>query len=216
MRIFLSALICAVLVVLGTAQLADAEQSRGKDKHEERIEILTMWKMIEALNLDSATADKIMAIRYQFLTRRKEIKKALDRDFDLLRQGVKSPSTDDAELARLLQSVREKRKELVNLHGEQYDEVARILPVRKQAELILFLKDFRRQLRAGLRHQLAPPPPDKAGPLGPPNGPPAPGLGPLGPGRGGLRPPGPPPGGPLPQGAPGHGPGNDEGPPGDE
>lgn len=193
MRIFLRALSCALLIALGIAPIAHAQQTRGNDRQWEKIEVYTMWKMIDALNLDSATADKILAIRHQFLARRKEIKKALDKDLDALRQSLNAPSTDDAELARLIQSVREKRKELVNLHGEQYDEVAKILPLRKQAELILFFKDFRKELRA-LR---GPQPPGKAGPLGPPNGPPLPGPGPLGPGPGGLRPPGlPPPGEP--------------------
>lgn len=193
MRIVLSALTCAVLILIGGLQIVHSEQARGKDKQWERLEIVTMWKMIDALNLDNATADKIMEIRHKFLAQRREIKKALDVDIQKLRQDLKSPSADDAELSRLIQSVRQKRKELTNLHNEQYDEVSKILPVRKQAELILFLKDFQKELRKVLRQQLAPHDMEQTGLPRPPNGPP-PGPRPPGLGKGGGRPAGPPPG----------------------
>jgi Spy/CpxP family protein refolding chaperone len=206
MRTVLSALIWALLILVGATQIAHSEQGRGKDKQWERLEIITMWKMIEALDLDRATADKVMEIRHKFLTQRKEIKQALNQDLQKLRQLLKTPSADEAELARLITSVRDKRKELTNLHSGQYDEVSKILPVRKQAELILFLKDFQKELRVGLRQQLAPSQNgERIGRPHPPNGPP-PGPGPLGLGRGDRRPPGPPPRMGGPSGQPGIGP----------
>jgi len=193
MRIALSALTCAAVLLLGGMQLVRAEQAGTGEKHRDRLEIITMWKIIEALDLDNATANKIMEIRRRFVAQRREIKKELDADFQKLRQDVKSPSTDETEISRLLQSIRDKRRKLIGLHSQQYDDVAKILPVRKQAELILFLKDFQKELRMLRRQPFAPPDAERMGPPRPPDGPPM-GPGMRGPGRGDGRPSGPPPG----------------------
>lgn len=202
MRIVLSALTCAAILLLGGMQLVQAEQAGAGDKHRDRLEIITMWKIIEALDLDNATASKIMEIRREFVARKREIKKELDSDLQKLRQDVKSPSSDETEISRLLQSIRDKRKKLIGLHSQQYDDVAKILPVRKQAELVLFLKDFQKELRMLRRRPFAPQDAERMGPPRPPDGPPM-GPGMRGPGRGDGRP------GGLPPGAAGH-----PGPPG--
>lgn len=138
---------------------------RDRDKIREKIEFMKMWKMLDVLDLDKATADKILQIRRKFIARKKSLRRALNEDFRKLRQQLRdSPQgPDNAELSRLLQSIREKRKELRELRSEQYEEVAKHLSIRKQAELLIFLKDFRREIRSILR------PPARHGPNAPAN-----------------------------------------------
>ena len=51
------------------------ERERKNGKFEERLELLTMWKMMEALNLDKPTAEKIMEIRHKFVGQRKALQR---------------------------------------------------------------------------------------------------------------------------------------------
>ncbi len=135
-----------VLVLAMSAGAADLDARR--DKRQERIETLTMWKMMEALDLDKATADKVFAIRRKYLRKRSELREAVNRDFErlkhLLRESSQVPSDDD--LRSLVNGIHENRKKLRELWEKQYVEVSKVLTVRQQAELVLFLKHFRKEL----------------------------------------------------------------------
>jgi len=168
----IAALSAAGVILVGVTSLlaAGPDLKRDSDKAHDRIETLAMWKMIEALDLDQPTADKILEIRRKFLSQRKSLKKDLSEDFRALRKQLSDPSkpADDQELAQLLQDIRAKRKELQGIREQLYDEVSKVLTVRQRAQLVLFFRDFRRELRS-----LLPPPPSRAGPekgMRPPRG----------------------------------------------
>jgi len=187
-RLFLVVVVAFGLALSGAAAPVYPEQAKDKDKFMDRLETLTIWKMMEALDLDKATGDKVMEIRSRFLAERKQLKKGLNADFARLRQLLQQPPNpaDDSELSRILQDVRDKRKKLSEMHDEQYNEVSKVLSLRQQAQLILFLKDFRKEIhsiiaqQSGLprepgtdgrfRRPLGPPPPGAGPPPGPPAG----------------------------------------------
>jgi Spy/CpxP family protein refolding chaperone len=178
MRKTIAALIAVGMLLVGASSLfaTDPEQKRDRDKVQDRIETLTMWKLIEALDLDQPTADKLLEIRHRFQAQRKSLQKGLSQDFQAIRKQLSHSSTtaDEKELSRLLADVREKRKELQGLREQQYEDVSKVLTVRQRAQLVLFFKDFRQELRSLLRPPQAPggepekgmgPPPGNLGPL---------------------------------------------------
>jgi Spy/CpxP family protein refolding chaperone len=171
MRKTIAALIAVGVLLVGVSSLfaTDPEEKRDRDKVQDRIETLTMWKLIEALDLDQPTADKLLEIRHKFLAQRKSLQKGLSQDFQAIRKQLtdSSKTMDEKELGRLLADVREKRQELQRLREQQYEDVSKVLTVRQRAQLVLFFKDFRQELRSLLR----PPPP--------PSGVPEKGMGPL-------------------------------------
>jgi gas vesicle protein len=128
-----------------------------------------MWRMMEALDLDKDTSDKIFEIRRSFLSRTKELNRSLDEDFRQLRQLLNESrgSENDKELANLIENIRKTRSQLSNLREEQYNEVSKILPVRKQAELVLFLKEFHNEIRTLIRRFQRRPGPHAEGRIGP-------------------------------------------------
>ncbi len=163
---------------LYTPFAAGPEQKWDRDKVQDRIETLTMWKLIEHLDLDQATADNLLEIHHKFLSQRKSLRKGLSEDFQALRKQLSDSSKpeDEKELARLLLDIREKRKELQGLREQHYDAVSKVLTLRQMAQLVLFSKDFHRELRFLLRPSQTPGDmPEKGiGPprsdLGPPDG----------------------------------------------
>jgi len=206
----LAAIAAVLLTVLGTANAWCSERpgDKDRDKFQDRIETLTMWRMMEALDLDKETSDKILEIRRRFFGRTRELNKSIDEDLMQLRHLLnESRGTEtDKELSDLIENIRKKRSQLSNLWEEQYKEMSKILPVRKQAELVLFLKDFRNEIRTLIRRFQRPPGPPPEGMMGPhqrpefaPGGPPGGAFG---------GPPGSPPGG-----RPGPTPGQRPGPP---
>ncbi len=155
----IAALIAVGVILVGTTSIfaAGPEQKWDRDKVQDRIETLTMWKLIEALDLDQPTADKLLQVRHKFLSQRKSLQKGLSEDFQALRKQLSDSSkpADEQELSRLLQDIREKRKELQGLRDQLFDEVSNVLTVRQRAQLVLFFKDFHKELRSMLK---APPP----------------------------------------------------------
>jgi Spy/CpxP family protein refolding chaperone len=160
MRRTIVALIAVGVLLVGATSLfaADPEQKRDRDKVQDRIETLTMWRLIEALDLDQPTADKLLEIRHKFLSQRKSLQKGLSEDFQALKKQLSDSSkpADEKELGRLLEDVREKRKELQGLREQQYEDVSKVLTVRQRAQLVLFFKDFRKELGSLLRPPQAP------------------------------------------------------------
>ncbi len=150
-------LLFLLMTVPVTPDAIGTEPVGGRDQARERLEILRMWKMMEALNLDKATADKIFEIRRKYVKEQKQIRKALEDDLQKLRYLLREDSagSDDRQLGLLVGHIREQRQRLHALWSEQYEEVSKVLSVRQQAELTLFLKDFNRDIRSLLR----PPPP---------------------------------------------------------
>lgn len=155
MRRTIAALIAVGVLLVGATSLfaADPEQKRDRDKVQDRIETLTMWRLIEALDLDQPTADKLLEIRHKFRSQRKSLQKGLSEDFQALKKQLSDSSkpADEKELGRLLEDVREKRKELQRLREQQYEDVSKVLTVRQRAQLVLFFKDFRKELGSLLR-----------------------------------------------------------------
>jgi Spy/CpxP family protein refolding chaperone len=177
-------IIGAVLVALllaGTSSLSYAQppaKPAKSDKTQEWLEIVTMWKMMEALDLDKATAEKILEIRHKYLGKRKDLHSSLTQDLKALKQRLaEATAADDKELARLLSDIRDKRKKLMELWDLQYDEVSKILTTKQQAELVIFLKESRKELESilapgGVPAERPGPPNHNRSPYGPPPMPP--------------------------------------------
>lgn len=168
-------LVFLVFLLSAPTQTVRAEQ-RDPNKGQERLEFLTMWKMMEALDLDKPTGDKIWEIRKKSLAERKALQSSLHEDFKNLKKTLRDTprgQENEKELTDVLTNIREKRRRLQALGEDLYDQLSKVLTVRQRAELVVFLKDFRKEM-----HEMMRPP-------GPPGGPPPPphfdpGMGPQG------------------------------------
>ncbi|MDQ7781509.1 MAG: hypothetical protein RDU20_01435 [Desulfomonilaceae bacterium] len=147
-------LIVLVCLVVLTPYAANAgERDDTKEKLLDRIETLTMWRMMQTLDLDNETSQKILQVRGRFLAERKGLKSSLYKSYGDLRKYLKEAQSkgNDEKLARTIEKIRKTRQELRAVWERQFDEIAKVLPVRKQAELVIFMKDFRKEIRAILR-----------------------------------------------------------------
>ena len=150
----LFATIIVAVLALGFAGIGESRgPGENRQKMQERIELLRKLQMMEKLNLDTETAEKIFEIRRKFLNERNKNRQELHQDFQKLRQLLsENPSeVNNKELKDVVEGIRQKRKKLRSGWEGQYDEVSKILTVRQQAELILFLKEFNQSIRALFR-----------------------------------------------------------------
>ncbi len=145
--------VTAGFLFLGLSAGLCSERPEPQDKPADRLETIATWKMLERLDLDQPTAEKMLDLRRKFVSHRKDIKKELEQDFQKLRSLLKDETSkaNDKEIAQVLQNIREKRKRLQMMMDEQFAEVSKVLSVRKQAELVIFFKDFHQEIRSLIR-----------------------------------------------------------------
>ncbi len=126
-----------------------AQPGKFREKRESRIEILTMWRLMEELDLDKNTADSIFEIRREFLKKRKQLTKDINHQIEKLKQALDKDNDPDNDKAikMILGDIKKKRSELMKLWGRQYNEMSKLLTVRQQAKLVIFMKSFRKELR---------------------------------------------------------------------
>jgi hypothetical protein len=171
----------ALCLCVGTAM---AEQPKGRqilgtprdvDKAIEHFEMGIMWRMMEALDMDKTTAEKVFDVRRRFAEEQKAIFQELAKEMESLRAKLqeKTAQPNEKKLLGFINSIRDKRKRLESLRDRQYDEISQVLSVVQQAQLLIFTKEFRDEIRAFVHRPLMP-----AG--GPPPPPPGMGADPLG------------------------------------
>ncbi len=153
MRAVLTGVMVVVLALAGAQGLFAQEQPKNLQKFHDRLEWMTMWNLMEALDLDKPTADKVYQIRRKFLGQKKELVKGIRAEIDLLREQLqdKTGKVTDETLAQEIKSVRDKRKKLDALMDEQFAELSKVLTVRQQAKLVVFIRDFRKEIRSMFR-----------------------------------------------------------------
>jgi hypothetical protein len=160
-----------------------AEQPRGRqvlgqprdfDKAIEHFEMGIMWRMMEALDMDRATAEKVFEVRRRFAAEQKGIFNELSREMEALRAKLQEETAqpDEKKLLGIIKSIRDKRKRLESLRDRQYDEISQVLSVVQQAQLLIFTKEFQDEIRAFIHRPLIPAsgPPRGGGPPPPPPG----------------------------------------------
>jgi hypothetical protein len=151
-----------VLMILMGVQTAFAKDFPGPDKSRERFEIVTLWKMMDAIDVDQPTADKIMSIHKKFNGERKTLHKSMEKDYQGLKEKLaQTKDPQDQELAKIVDDIKQKKRQMENLRHSEYDEVAKLLTVKQRAELLLFFRDFKKEMRGMMRQPGAP---DRMGP----------------------------------------------------
>jgi Spy/CpxP family protein refolding chaperone len=180
MRKLTTAMICgAALILCASTVMAEHpkerkgfELPRDLDKAIDHFEMLIMWRMMDALDLDKATAQKVFAIRRKFTEEQKTTIKELGTEMEELRSLLQEDTFEpnEKELSRIVTSIRDKRRRLESLRDRQYDEISHVLTLVQQAQLLIFTKDFQDEIRAFIRQPMMPPPgPPPAGMPPPPS-----------------------------------------------
>lgn len=146
-------IVLAYLIALPALPANADERDRFREKLHDRIETLTMWRMMQALDLDNDTSEKILQVRGKFLAQRKVLQKALHQSYADLKNYLKEEQSKENEkkLEETIKSIRKTRQDLRVVWEQQFDEISKVLPIRKQAELVIFMKDFRNEIKAMLR-----------------------------------------------------------------
>ena len=148
--------------------MATDDQKKPLRRHDmkrihDRVRLLRMWKCTEYLKLDEETGAKFFPIMNRYDDQRlalneervgvlKDIKAELDKE-----------TPDDKKLGELIGKAEELRRKMEKLNQDEWNELKKVISIKQQAKLLLFYRDFDRDLYRMVRdrrmiHKPAKPP----------------------------------------------------------
>jgi hypothetical protein len=122
----------------------------GKDprsKAWERIHMIKMWKLTEALKLDREGAARFFAVANKYEEGKRRVRQDLHEDIQRLRSLMRDMNPPERELRDLLSRIKNRKKDLDDLIQKQTDEELNLLKPDQQARYVLFQIDFQREMQ---------------------------------------------------------------------
>lgn len=129
-------------------------QHDRRDGPREKIEALEKIKLLETLDMDEDTALKFFARRNEHMDRMKVLMDEADTQFDKIRNKISETKDDnDPELKKLVDSYLAAHKKMDEERERFFNSLTDILTYKQLAELTLFQRRFREEIRDVLFHK---------------------------------------------------------------
>ena len=147
------ALLIAAALVLTSVAIAHAEWGMGrhdkgdKQKMKERIELIKMWKLTEALDLDQETAAKLFPLMHEFDVKQRQLHMNRGETIKLMREELKGETADSMALRALIKEFKKNEREMVDLRIERLDSMSEHLSDEQIAKMISLVPKFERGVR---------------------------------------------------------------------
>ncbi len=141
-------------LILGSSSVWGQLGREGKNPHEktqERIHMIKMLKLTEALKLDREGAARFFALDNQYEENKRRLHRDFHEDIQRLRNLMRDMNPPERELRDLMFRLQNRKKELDDLSRKQMEEEMNLLRPEQQARYILFQIDFRREIENLIR-----------------------------------------------------------------
>jgi Spy/CpxP family protein refolding chaperone len=127
------------------------EPADPREKARERIQMVRMLKVTEALRLDRDTAARFFAVGSRYEDTKRQVRRDMNDDIQRLRHTLQNLHPPEKDLRETVSRIRNRKKDLSELHLKQLDEELGLLRPEQQARYLLFTIDFRREIDDLLR-----------------------------------------------------------------
>jgi len=122
-------------------------QPLPRERARKQIETIRMWKLTEALNLSQEQSMKFFPLFNQFQRENRKLDQERNRLLDQLQDVLAEKRPKEKKLRTLLKMVEENRIKKGEGQRDFWLQASKILTVRQRAELLIFQRDFERQIR---------------------------------------------------------------------
>jgi len=133
-------------------------QGEERPMHQERreelrkkVELIWMQKLTERLDLTEEERAQVFPLLRQYEERKRALRQE-NRELVRELERMIEANASERELKRTIEALKENDSKLREVQEEGFHELAKILPVEKQARYIVFQLQFRREMR-GLMHK---------------------------------------------------------------
>lgn len=122
-------------------------QGKNRARLQQRIELMKMWKLTQALDLNEETAQKLFPVINQFDERERQLRMSRRDLIKQLREELAKETADPDAIRKLVDEVKKNELEMAQSHNQQLDEMSKILNEEQMAKLIVFVPQFERNIK---------------------------------------------------------------------
>lgn len=120
---------------------------KKREEIRKKVEAVRIWRLTEALKLDSTTSAKLSSFLNSFDQQRQKIQQEQREAMLALRLALKAPKSDEAKLTSLLEKEANNRRAMQDLREKEMNGLKDILTIEQQARFLIFQQDFQREMR---------------------------------------------------------------------
>lgn len=132
-----------------------------REQARERIQMVRMLKVTEALRLDRDTAARFFAVGSRYEETKRQVRRDMNDDIQRLRHTLQNLHPPEKDLRETVSRIRNRKKDLDELQLKQLDEELSLLRPEQQARYMVFTVDFRREINDLLREAQGERPPER-------------------------------------------------------
>jgi Spy/CpxP family protein refolding chaperone len=146
----------ALALASPTAALAKGPKDKAakREKVREKIKQMRAARLIELLDLDDATANKLFAVIDQYDDLILPLRKKVGEARRELKRMIDSGTLDDAVVNRLVDTIFAARAEIQKLESQRLADVRKILTPRQVALVVVYLPEIDRLIEQEIRKAL--------------------------------------------------------------
>jgi Spy/CpxP family protein refolding chaperone len=136
---------CFLFLISG--YLLSQEPRPDRDRIRERIEMVRVWKMTEALDLSKEQADRLLVPLEAIEEKRRDLREENGRLMKNLRSAVAGENPDEGAVKDLLDQLERLEDRIRETDGEERTLVRSVLSPVQEGRYVVFKRNFERELR---------------------------------------------------------------------
>lgn len=141
----------AVFTTVAVAQPGPPEDMAAKrmhwDKGRERIELLKMWKLTDALDLDQETAAKLFPLMNEYEGKIGDLRKQRHEFTKRMREELDKSEPDSAALQKMIDDFKKNEEDMADLRIEKFEAMSKVLSVEQAAKALLLIPKFEHDMK---------------------------------------------------------------------
>jgi len=126
-----------------------SEEKRAEIR--KKIEAVRIWRLTEALKLDSSTNAKLSSLLSSLDRQRRDIQREQMETMRTLRQSVNSPKSNESIIKADLDKLEKNHRAMQELKNNELSGLKNILTIEQQGRYVIFQYEFMREMR-GMIH----------------------------------------------------------------
>lgn len=118
-----------------------------RDEIRKKIEAIRIWRLTEALKLDTETSAKLASVLSSLEQKRRDIHREQMEAMRSLRETLRAARPDEARIKPLLEQLENNHRALQDLREREIKNLKNILSPEQQARFLIFQQEFQREMR---------------------------------------------------------------------
>ena len=133
-------------ILVAITQATSVAQMQEMEHALERINLIRLLKMTDALGLERETAAKLASVSSRYCETKKGLLRNIRGGLDALRQILREKNPDIRKLKETVGRIKKIKKELADLRYRQMDGEMNLLTPLLQARYLIFRVDFHKEM----------------------------------------------------------------------